>query len=194
MEERIVLDRESFKALAADSRVKILKILSKRRHMQAEIAAELKMAIPSVKEHLDALAKAGLVERKDDGHKWKYYELTKKGKAVLDPEQKRIWIVLSLFILSVVGGLAAWARTLLMPFYNPQTATMLKSAAPSAPEAAAMTADSSAGAAATGSAIPWALIIYGVWLVLLLVLLTYSYVQRKKYLGESLTKPHTINK
>ncbi|HSU73063.1 MAG TPA: winged helix-turn-helix domain-containing protein [Candidatus Binatia bacterium] len=189
MEEKIVLDRESFKALAADTRVKILKLLHKRRHMQAEIAAELGLAIPSVKEHLDALAKAGLVERKDDGHKWKYYELTKKGKAVLDPEQKRIWIVLSLFILSVAGGLAAWGRTLLAPFYNPQATMMAKSAAP---EAASLAMD--ATTAQVAHPFPWTLVIYGAWLALLLLVLVYSLVQRRKYLGESLTKSQSINK
>lgn len=190
MEEKIVLDRESFKALAADTRVKILKILSKRRHMQAELATELSLAVPSVKEHLDALVKAGLIERIDDGHKWKYYALTPKGKAVLDPEQKRIWIVLSLFVLSVAGGLAAWGRTLLARFYNPQPAVetfAMKAAADSAMEAAPMMAEA-AGTAQAAAPFPWAIIVYGVWLALLLGLLVYSYLQRRKYLGASLHK------
>lgn len=189
MDDKIVLDRESFKALAAETRVRILKLLHQRRHMQAELASELGMALPSVKEHLDALEKAGLILRKDEGRKWKYYELTMKGKAVLDPEQKRIWIVLSLFIISVAGGLAAYGRVLLQPLLAPgaealkATSTMTES---TAGDAMMMVAPPENVAQAAG--VPWALIVYGVWLALLLVMLLYSYIRRRSYAGKSLTK------
>ncbi len=101
----IRLDKETFKALASGTRVDILKLLGQRRHMQTEIAAVLGLSTPTVKEHLDALEKAGLVERHEEGRKWKYYSLSKKGKGVLNPEEMKIWIVLSLFIFSVVGGI-----------------------------------------------------------------------------------------
>ena len=106
-EPKIVLDQDTFKALATGTRVKILKTLVKRRHTQSELSAVLKMSVPTIKEHLSALEKAGLVKRHEEGRKWIYYSLTEKSKCVLDPERKRLWIVLGLFILSAVGTVAS---------------------------------------------------------------------------------------
>lgn len=197
MEEKIVLDKESFKALAADNRVRILKILYKRRHMQAEIAGELGMSQPAAREHLTAMAKAGLIVKKDEGRKWKYYELTNKGRAILDPEQKRIWIVLSLFVLTIAGGLTAYFRTLLSPLYAGQA---LRATAPEslAAEAEALAAERAVDAGAADLAIPAAeaaesagiplgIILFGVWILILLVILIYSFIKRRQYLGKDLT-------
>ncbi len=95
-EDKITLDRETFKSLSSDTRISILKSLNVRRKMLAELSKELGMSPSTVKEHMDSLKKAGLVSLKDDGHKWKYYELTKKGKNVCNPGETRIWILLSL--------------------------------------------------------------------------------------------------
>jgi DNA-binding transcriptional ArsR family regulator len=103
-EDKITLDRESFKALASDTRVSILKSLGRRRKMLAELAKELSMSPSTVKEHMESLTGAGLAVMIDDGHKWKYYELTRKGRNVLDPGQTKIWIMLS---ISIIGMLVA---------------------------------------------------------------------------------------
>ena len=95
-EEKITLDREAFKSLASDTRVSLLKSLDQRRKMLTELSKELGMSPSTVKEHMDSLKKAELVSLKDDGHKWKYYELTRKGKNILHPGDTRIWVVLSL--------------------------------------------------------------------------------------------------
>ncbi|MBI4144640.1 winged helix-turn-helix transcriptional regulator [Candidatus Woesearchaeota archaeon] len=186
MDDKIILDRESFKALAAESRIRILKLLHQRKHMQAELAGALDMSLPAVKEHLDALEKAGLILRKDEGRKWKYYELTQKGKAVLDPEQKRIWIVLSLFIISVAGGIAAYGRVLLSDYLNPAGVALAKSA--ELAESTAGDATMMTIPAAAQDGVPWALIVYGVWLALLLIMFLYSYIRRRSYAGRYLTK------
>ena len=102
-EPKIVLDQSTFKALATGTRVKILKTLDKRRHTQSELSAALGMSVPTVKEHLSALEKAGLVKRHEEGRKWIYYSLTEKSKCVLDPERKRLWIVLGFFLASIAG-------------------------------------------------------------------------------------------
>jgi DNA-binding transcriptional ArsR family regulator len=78
-EDRIFLDKESFEALSFVRRIKILKSLKKRRKTLSEMTQEQKISISGVKEHLEMLEKVGLIEKIDDGHKWKYYELTKKG-------------------------------------------------------------------------------------------------------------------
>jgi DNA-binding transcriptional ArsR family regulator len=103
-DEKITLDRESFRALASDTRISILKSLGRRRKMLAELSKELSMSPSTVKEHMESLTSAGLAVMIDDGHKWKYYELTRKGKNVLDPGQAKVWIMLS---ISIVGMLMA---------------------------------------------------------------------------------------
>lgn len=198
MEDKITLDRESFKALAADTRVRILKFLYKRRHMQAELATSLGMSEPAVKQHLTAMKKAGLVVRKDEGRKWKYYELTNKGKAILDPEQKRIWIVLAIFVLSVVGGVTGYIRTLLGPLYagtatqvsTAESALSVKPAETIAVSASAPAANDAAevlAVAEPATGIPIGIILIVIWLLILLAIMGYSMYKRKKYLGKSLT-------
>jgi len=92
---KITLDRETFKALAVDSRVKILRILDDRQHTLTDLAQELDMAPSTIKEHLDTLVAAGLIKQVDKGMKWKYYRLTSKGKELLNPYEKKVWIVLA---------------------------------------------------------------------------------------------------
>ncbi len=82
--------------------------------MQTEIAQELNLAVPTIKEHLLALESAELVQMNDDGHKWKYYSLTKKGSSILEPkeEQQQMWIALGVFVAVVIGGIVSWIREL----------------------------------------------------------------------------------
>ncbi|MBN2331068.1 MAG: winged helix-turn-helix transcriptional regulator [Candidatus Aenigmarchaeota archaeon] len=103
MEDKITLDRESFKSLASETRVSILKSLDRRRKTLTELSKEFGMSPSTVKEHMDNLCGAGLTEQIDEGHKWKYYELTMKGKNVLHPEYTKIWILLSVSALAIVG-------------------------------------------------------------------------------------------
>ena len=131
MEPQITLDKPTFKALASETRVAVLKLLQQRRHMQSEIAAELEMAVPTVKEHLDALEKAGLVIRYEEGRKWKYYGLTAKGKAILDPEQKRIWIVLVALVFAAIGSVVTFFQGQVGKFAAAAPAMEMKAAAPS---------------------------------------------------------------
>lgn len=105
MEGKIVLDRKSFEALAVDSRVRILKSLKERRKTLSEISKEQKMSLSGVKEHLETLERVGLVEKIDDGHKWKYYELTKKGMDIVAPRELRVWILLSLSTIALVASM-----------------------------------------------------------------------------------------
>src|SRR5574342_492269 len=200
----IRLDKETFKALASGTRVDVLKLLNQRRHMQSEIAASLNLSVPTVKEHLAALEKAGLVERHDEGRKWKYYSLTSKGKGVLNPEEMKIWIVLSMLVFSVVGGiwssLKMFAQPVAAPMAEAKMALSLEAtteAAPMAMKAAVEeTADAAQSLAATAPQVPveamnyW-LYIFGIAAVLLavaLIYLLYKSAQYKKNSGISLSK------
>jgi DNA-binding transcriptional ArsR family regulator len=103
MNDEIRLDRETFKALAADTRISILKSLAKRRMTGAELASQVKLSPSTIKEHLDQLEQAKLIEQMDEGRKWKYYALTFKGRQITSTERPsmRVWIVLGVSILAL---------------------------------------------------------------------------------------------
>lgn len=103
-QDKVVLDSSSFKALASETRVLILKELDKRRSTASELAKTLGISVQAASEHLENLRIAGLVERADEGRKWVYFALTEKGQAVLHPERKRLWVLLSVFILLIAGA------------------------------------------------------------------------------------------
>lgn len=105
--DKIVLDRKSFEALAVESRVRILKALKERRKTLTELSGELSMSVSAVKEHLENLETVDLVIKKDDGHKWKYYELTKKGAEIVGPKELRVWIILSISIIAFAASMLA---------------------------------------------------------------------------------------
>lgn len=105
MTDKITLDRDTFKALAADTRISILKELQKRRKTQSELADVLQMSVSTIKEHLDNLESVDLVKPIDEGYKWKYYELTRKGRNIISPSETRIWISLALMILALGAAL-----------------------------------------------------------------------------------------
>ncbi len=113
MPQQIILDHATFKALAGEKRIAILKLLQQRNHMQTELAQCLGLAVPTVKEHLDFLANAGLVEMRDEGRKWKYYALTQKGRALVEPREEKyqLLIMLGLFVFAVVGGILDLLKT-----------------------------------------------------------------------------------
>ncbi|RLG13288.1 MAG: hypothetical protein DRN71_05135, partial [Candidatus Nanohalarchaeota archaeon] len=101
MDEKITLDRKTFKALAQGTRITILKELGKRRKTQTELAKQLNLSNSTIKEHLVNLGEVDLVKQIDEGYKWKYYELTKKGKNIIYPHETKIWISLILAILAL---------------------------------------------------------------------------------------------
>jgi DNA-binding transcriptional ArsR family regulator len=202
-EAKIVLDQDTFKALATGTRVKILKTLNKRRHTQSELSAVLDVSVPTVKEHLSALEKAGLVKRNEEGRKWIYYSLTEKAKCVLDPERKRLWIVLGFFLASVAGTVIA-ARNYfagrVATFGGAEPVRMLAAkqavaevAMDSAEEAVALNAVPTAGpevinqtVTAAVSQPPYVLIGFVVLTLVLLILAVYFF--KKSKLGKSLKK------
>jgi DNA-binding transcriptional ArsR family regulator len=99
------LTKEELKALAAEARQEMLKMLSKRPYTASEIAKVMGKHVTTVTEHLDNLEKTGLIARKEDGHKWKYYVLTSKGEKLFKPQFYSWAIVLSIsFVAIVIGG------------------------------------------------------------------------------------------
>ncbi|VVB75740.1 Helix-turn-helix domain protein [uncultured archaeon] len=106
MQQNVILDEKSFKALSADSRVSILKNLTDRRRTLTELSQKLELGSSTIKEHCDILIGADLIKQVDEGRKWKYYELTKKGKQLIQPnlfDEVKVLIMLCLGVF-VVGG------------------------------------------------------------------------------------------
>jgi predicted transcriptional regulator len=103
MEDKITLDRDAFKVLASDTRIGILKSIKQQRKTLSELAKEFNMSVSTVKEHLDNLVGAELIIQRDEGHKWKYYDLTRKGNNILNPGETRIWVLLSASASAATG-------------------------------------------------------------------------------------------
>ncbi len=133
MEGEITLDRETFKALAAETRISVLKALGRKRMTGAELAKEVRLSPSTVKEHLDQLVRAGLIEPVDDGRKWKYYLLTYKGRQVIVPDrpQGRVWIALGVAVLAL-----AFSTYSIFDVYSQQQAAVAPAASPLSIEAA----------------------------------------------------------
>ena len=140
MEDRITLDRSTFRALASDSRVALLKALGERRKTPSELARESGLTVQSVSEHLEHLKKAGLAARVETGRKWVYYELTPKGRGVLQPESSKgkFWVVLVLSLLAVGSFLfISLQNSSLQPMAAPAVGNMERTPSSSLPEAGA---------------------------------------------------------
>src|SRR5437867_10701766 len=109
---RVTLDQASFRALASEVRVEVLKKLDERRATVTDLANALELSKPTLLEHLEKLQAADLVKRIDEGRKWIYYELTGKGRKILHPERVTIVVSLCLSILLAAGGVFALATGL----------------------------------------------------------------------------------
>ncbi len=102
----IVLDKQDFKALSSDVRVEILKKLDFGCKTLRKLSDELNLPKSTVHENLAILVKSGFVEKRNEGSKWVYYELTDKGRTLLHPHEKiKIILLLSSAALSYTGGI-----------------------------------------------------------------------------------------
>ncbi len=103
--KQVVLDESSFKALSSDSRVSILKNLKSRRRTLTELSKQLSLGTSTVKEHCDVLRRAELIEQIDEGRKWKYYELTDKGRSVIAPSlYSDLQVLITLCVTVVIAA------------------------------------------------------------------------------------------
>jgi len=70
MGEKIVLDSNTFKALASQTRLAILKSLDERQKTVSELSKIMDMNKATIYEHLSLLQEAGLVSKIESGNKW----------------------------------------------------------------------------------------------------------------------------
>lgn len=101
------LDDALLKVLSSESRREILRLLAERRMTGAEMATRLNLGKPAVSEHLKKLIEAGLIERLDDPERrWVYYNLSARGKSILEPQRVRFYLVMAVASLALVVGMA----------------------------------------------------------------------------------------
>jgi DNA-binding transcriptional ArsR family regulator len=100
-QRKITLDQESFKALASDTRIEILKRLDKSQMTVTDLANDLAVNKSAVYKHLSRLLDAGLVKKLEDNRKWVYYKLSMKGMHLLHPERVQIALMLSAAVLAI---------------------------------------------------------------------------------------------
>jgi DNA-binding transcriptional ArsR family regulator len=120
--DRIVLDRESFKALAVDTRINILKSLDERPHTLTELAAVLSLSHGTVKEHLEILESSNLILKQDEGRKWKYYTLTDKGKTLVNPRGATVFFS---FMFSLVATLILGLSLMIRKFLESKSDNLM---------------------------------------------------------------------
>lgn len=103
---KVTLDRETFKVLASDTRLDILRALDGKSLGLNDIAKVTSLNKATLHEHLSKLTEAGLVKRKErEGHKWVFYKLSWKGENLLHPENTRIVVLFSVTFIAFCAGI-----------------------------------------------------------------------------------------
>jgi DNA-binding transcriptional ArsR family regulator len=102
-DERILIDRQTLKAIASDTRMDILKLIYYRKYTLSEISFKLKLSAPTIKEHLVHLINSNLVIREESKNKWKYYTLTDKGKKLVNPKEIKVLISFMVSLFATFG-------------------------------------------------------------------------------------------
>jgi len=103
---KVTLDMSTFKALASDTRLDILKTLDGKRMALKDISKATNLNKATLHEHLSKLNEAGLVKKKErEGHKWVYYKLTWKGECLLHPENTKIVVLFTTTFLTLCVGI-----------------------------------------------------------------------------------------
>ena len=114
---KVTLDLDSFKALASETRLDILRSLDGKKLNLNNISKATKLHKVTLHEHLIKLVEAGFVKKKErERCKWVYYKLSWKGESLLHPENTRIVVLFSTtFVILFLGiiGLLNYAREVL---------------------------------------------------------------------------------
>jgi len=103
--KRVTVGPDTFEALSSEERISILKLLDTSRQLTGtDVANALGISKSSAFKQLNRLARAGLVERMDEGRKWIYYRNTSKAERLLHPDDVTIHLVLSAAVAAVLAG------------------------------------------------------------------------------------------
>ncbi len=99
MGSELILERDKLKVVSADTRIKIINKLAKRRSTLSDLSKTLNLSKPTLKEHLVSLESAGFVKKIDSDNIWKYYELTDNGRSLLNPSGVKVMFLFAIFFV-----------------------------------------------------------------------------------------------
>ncbi|MDD5502516.1 MAG: helix-turn-helix domain-containing protein [Candidatus Thermoplasmatota archaeon] len=134
MSDKVVLDKGTFKALASETRLGLLKNLDGKEVNLSDLSREMSMNKATLLEHLNIMMSSDLVKRVErEGHKFVYYKLTLKGSGILHPERTWVTVMLSGAALAIVGGLWTLMKYMNPAAQNTDTGAPLKAAFESTP-------------------------------------------------------------
>ncbi len=136
MEEPVtIVDRDVLKALSADTRMDILKVLADGGRMPSFIGKKLNKTDATIVEHLRALENAGLVKKVEQpGKKFVFYTLTERGIGIVSSKTKRLVVILSTSALTLAAGAFTGLMSIMTP--RPGFQSMQQTAASLPSEAA----------------------------------------------------------
>jgi|AGTN01.1.fsa_nt_gi Predicted transcriptional regulators len=112
MPDEIRLDDKMFEALSSETRRKILVSLDPRPLTVSELSRLAGKQKSAMYNHLQVLIEVGLVYRKESGNEFVFYDLTEKGRAIVNQHPKpgfRIFLALAVSAVSMLGGLVGTA-------------------------------------------------------------------------------------
>lgn len=130
---KVSLDIKSFKALASETRLDILRALDGKKMSLMDICYATNLHKMTLHEHLSKLTEAGFINRIErEGHKWVYYKLSWKGECLLHPENTHIIVLFSSTFFIFFSGIVALVNFIQQQKPNPEPG-LLTSPPPSAP-------------------------------------------------------------
>src|SRR3989344_6570543 len=98
-DEELTLDSAAISSRDSKTGVSLLSSLSSRRMTLSELSQSHGLSKPTVSKHLSKLERSGFVNKLDSERKWKYYELTSKGRAAVTPDSRTRLFFLTLALL-----------------------------------------------------------------------------------------------
>lgn len=111
---------DTLRALAHRTRFQVLQALLERPKTVSELGRELESSKGTIHRHLEQLADAGFVERREDDRQWVYHELTPAGEALASADRPRVVIELAAaLLLGSLGLAAAAARVRVAGWFGP---------------------------------------------------------------------------
>lgn len=106
MLEENVIEFNEISGLDSENRLKILKILNGKRATISELSRSLNVSKSTTLYHILRLSEIGFVNRLDNGErKWVYYELSRKGRTVIQTKKITVGLLLSSSVLSLIAGI-----------------------------------------------------------------------------------------
>jgi DNA-binding transcriptional ArsR family regulator len=117
---KVTLDKDTFKALASETRLEILKTLDGTKMNLTDLCTKTNLNKATLHEHLNKLIETGIVKKiQRPGHKWVYYTLTWKGESLLHPENTKIVIIFSISFITLITAIVQiylWVKSAVISY------------------------------------------------------------------------------